>query len=200
MNDDKNPLTEDQVSQLLKKAARPQAPTDMLAKVRARLVEEKAQQLAGGDASAPLDDVPHPATIEATSAPAARSFWRAWAVEGAVVAAAAVAVVIGLSVGDTLPVSRSQGAQAAGVAGEADAQDVEVRVSLAAADVRKLAAEHGLQVVGDATGATVVVEAERAVAQRFLVQLRVAASRAGGEVKGFVPDAKKLRLTILTQP
>ena len=74
MNDARRPLGPDDVEALLKGVARPEAPGDMVAKVRARLAAERA-----GAAGEPI--APEPWTLPVASSPSSEAppksrFWR----------------------------------------------------------------------------------------------------------------------------
>lgn len=192
MSDSKPPLSEEQVSALLKQSQAPAAPeaSDTLAAVRARIAAGEAA------AQAPMDDAaPPPAPVSLAAEREKRGRWKAWSAEVAVVAAAAVAVVIGVTVAGDMKTSGA-GTQAAGVSGEADAKLVELKAPVDAATVRELAAAAGLLEMPASDEGAVVVEGDFRQAKRFLVALRVAAAKQGGEVHGFVPDAARLRFLV----
>lgn len=199
MTDPRRPLGPDDVEALLRRAPRPEPPSDMVAKVRARLAAERATLEAPPAVSetpgAPLAMTAPVASLEER----APSPGRRWAVEGLVVAAAAAALVVAVGLGRGLPRGANPVAEAAGIAGDsAPVVDVHLRASVLDEDrVRRMAEEAGLS-LGEREGRA-VYEGGPTDVRRFLVQLRVEAARAGGEVRGFVPDAGRLRVTVTTE-
>lgn len=133
---------------------------------------------------------------EAPSGAPTPSRTRRFAVEGFAVLAAAAALAIGIFVGRELPREGNPAAEAAGIAAQAGpVVDVHLRApALEEALIRRLALEAGL-LVNEADG-SVRYEGGAHEVRRFLVQLRVEAARSGGEVRGFVPDAGRLRVTV----
>lgn len=213
MSDAHRPLGPDDVEALLRRLERPKAPADMLSKVRARLAAtEGTTEGAAPDGAAPT--VVEPPVVEAASpsAPIASgpapvvdleerraARWRRFAVEGLALAAAAAALVIAVQVGERVPQGGNPAAEAAGIGAE-DTSVVDVRLHARGLDpavIRRLGAEAGLTLEAGLEG--VAVSGGANDVRRFLVSLRVEAARAGVEVNGFIPDAGRLRITVVTE-
>lgn len=211
MSDARRPLGPDDVEALLKRVERPVAPDDMLAKVRARLAAERVAAAAEEPSvdlvpSPPTDDVVAPALfapvacgpVNALEAAKGRP-WLRWGVEGLAVACAVLALVVAVQVGEQLPHAGGPSAEAAGIGGS-DSAVVDARLvakGLDAALVLRLARDAGLKVTEGPEGA--VFEGGAHDVRRFLVSLRVEAARKGVDVQGFVPEAGKLRLSVLVK-
>jgi len=184
-------LSPEQVRSLLRAAPRPEPPNaeDMVSAVRARLAAEEAS------ASAPTADAPAP-PISLDAERQTRRGWKAWVPELAVVAAAAAAIVVAVTLADDMQPGGQTGTQAAGVSGVSDAVVVELSAGVTAEAVREAAAANGMRELPANADGQVVIEGDFRQAKRFLVALRVAAARTGGEVRGFIPDAAHLRFVV----
>lgn len=197
MTDAHRPLGPDDVEALLKRAERPTAPDDMLAKVRARLAAERAPS---PELPSSTPELPSPSSTwpEGDDTRAPRP-WLKWGVEGLLAAAAVAALVVAVQLGESIPRGGSPAAEAAGIGAE-DSTVVDVRLVARGLDegvVRRLASDAGLS--GEEGAEGISFEGGAHDVRRFLVSLRVHAARVGVEVSGFVPEAGRLRITVVTE-
>ena len=169
----------------LRATPRPTPPTDMVARVRARLEEDAARARL---ATAPASPAAHPSEPEV---PPAR-FWRRGA-EIALGLCAAAAVVVGVTFSAQQP--GADGPQTAGIAGASDLVVSEFSApALSAAEIAQLATEAGLH--PEQLGDRQAFVGEQRAAQRFVVALRTAALRRGGEVSGLLPNAERVAIVV----
>lgn len=164
----------DKTLRLLRALPRVDEPGDMVAKVRARIADEKHAQLA--------DVVP----IGAAAAKPRRRL-PFLEVGLGLALAASIAVVVGTNISGR---GAAEDTHAAGLTGEVRAS----RTSLLAPGlpqdvVARLAIQSGMEPVA---GASLVFEGDRDAAARFSVELRVEMAKRGGELSGFVPDADRV--------
>ena len=176
----------------LRRQDRPEAPSDMLAKVRARLTEERRQELGAGREPSATPPFPEPPP---------RSRQARFVVEGLVALAAVLAVVIGVTLGQGAGQRASDlsshTAQAAGIAGGAERATAElVAPGLDKERVASLAKASGMRAVA---GEPLTFEGDRKAAARFSVALRVELARQGGSLVGLVPDAPHVRTVVRTR-
>jgi anti-sigma-K factor RskA len=167
---------------LLKALPAPEAPSDMVGKVRDRLAAERRTQSEG---EAPVDNVVRPA-------------WRRWGgIEAAIglAAAASIAVFVAVAGSSSTGNGKAGDTAAAGIAADNDAVRATVVVpGIAAADVDAAAEKAGMTRV--AAGS---YEGGRREAARFLMALKTIAAERGVEMSGFVPDAEKVRVDVKAQ-
>lgn len=168
----------DKTLRLVRGMPRPDEPTDMVAKVRARLADEKRPSLA--------EVVPFDAAKRDVAGKPRRRLPFLEAGLGLALAAS-IAVVVGTN---TSRRGDRDETHAAGLAGERTAS----RTSLLAPGlppdvVARLAIQSGMEPVA---GASLVFEGDRDAAARFSVELRVEMAKRGGELSGFVPDADRV--------
>jgi anti-sigma factor RsiW len=117
-----------------------------------------------------------------------------YAVEAAVGIAAVVALVVGLNVGPNLRAPQPNAIEAAGLGAEvADAASVLRAPGIAPERVLELARAAELELVDETE---LVFEGEARRVAHFVLQLRLAAAKRGGEVGGLVPDGERVRVTI----
>lgn len=167
---------------LLKALPPPEAPSDMVGKVRDRLAAERRKSEAG---EAPVDNVVRPA-------------WRRWGgVEVAIglAAAASVAVFIAVAGPSSSGNGKAGDTAAAGIAADNDAVLATVVLPGAVAvDVDAAAEKAGMARLAPGS-----YEGGRREAARFLMALKTMAAERGVEMSGFVPDAEKVRVDVKAQ-
>ena len=162
---------------LLKALPAPDAPTDMVGKVRDRLAAERRNAIP----AAREDNVVRPA-------------WRRWGgIEAAIglAAAAGIAVFVGVSGPSKQSTVDASGTAAAGIAGDAPVVSATIVADLAATVVDEAARKAGMVEVTEGS-----YEGGRREAARFVLALKTAAAEKGLEVSGFVPDATRVRIEV----
>lgn len=173
----------------LRRTERPEPPADMLAKVRARLADERRQERAEAALEPAGADV-----VSLEPRPRRARFL----VEAAVGLAAVLAVVIGVTLGGEAREASSGAAQAAGIGGSSPVATAElVAPGLEDARVAALAKQVGMRAL-PAAGGEALFEGDRQAAARFAVALRVELARQGAELQGFLPDVEPVRVSVKT--
>lgn len=176
---------------LLRALPAPEAPSDVVAKVRARLAEERREERRGGSAEmAPASIVGRPPSTTTRR-------WGGFEAAIGLAAAASIAVfiaVVGVGKGDGG--AGPDGTHAAGLSGETRAVPTTVVApGFPRYVVSDLAAQAGMDtVVGD------TYEGDRRAAARFLMKLKETAAVRGVEISGFVPDAERVRIEVRSAP
>lgn len=169
---------------LLKGLPAPEAPGDMVGKVRDRLAAERRQKDEG---DAPVDNVIRPA-------------WRRWGgIEAAIGLAAAASIAVFVAVAGPSSNDAGGGAgkaagdtAAAGIAADTDAVRATVVVpDVPMTDIDAAAEKAGMTRLGEGS-----YEGGRREAARFLMALKTMAAERNTEVSGFVPDAEKVRIDV----
>jgi anti-sigma-K factor RskA len=161
----------------LKAMPKPDAPTDIVGKVRDRLAAERRRALA----EAP--------TLTMRQRP------RWLGIEGAVGLAAAASIAVFIAV-LAQPASTTHGSMpnAAGVSGdEAAVNATLVAPGLAPAVIADLAKQAGMTAVEGG------FDGDRRSAARFVMSLKQAAAEKGVAVSGFVPDAARVHIVVKAQ-
>ena len=176
----------EQTVSLLRALPTPEGPPELVARVRARLADERRA------ASAPVaPEVPGLfAGGAASSAGASRRLGGTAWVAGLALAAG-LALVVGV-VG--LPGQGAAGTEAAGLGGQAAVTTTVVAEGLPTALVADLAARAGLVAVDGG------FEGDRKAAARFVVGLKEAAQARGVAVNGMIPDAERVRVAVQLTP
>ena len=168
---------------MLRALPRPEAPADMVGKVRDKLAAERRK------ASEPVADEPLAKVV--------RPAWKRWAgVEAAIGFAAAASIAIFIAVAGVPGGGNNAGdTGAAGIGADTQAVSATLVVPGMATDVvAKLATDAGMKSV-----APNVYEGDRRAAARFMLALKTAAAEKGVEVSGFLPDAEALRIEVRAQ-
>lgn len=168
---------------LLKALPSPDAPSDMVGKVRDRLAAERRKSEAG---EAPIDNVVRPA-------------WRRWGgIEAAIGLAAAASIAVFVAVAG--PSTKEGGGKAgdtaaAGIAADNDA----VRATVVLPGAVTVDVDAAADKAGMTRLAAGSYEGGRREAARFLMALKTMAAERGVEMSGFVPDAEKVRVDVKAQ-
>jgi anti-sigma factor RsiW len=168
---------------LLKTLPPPDAPADMVGKVRDRLAAERRASL---DAPQRVDNVVRPA----------RRRWGGLEAGIGLAAAAGIAVFIAVA-GPAKDAAKTgeasaDGTAAAGIAGDEPA----VAVTITAADLAPAIVDEAARKAGMVEVSDGVYQGERREAARFLLALKTAAAERGLEISGFVPDAARVRVEV----
>lgn len=171
---------------LLKALPAPEAPANMVGKVRDRLTAERRASAAADRDDNITGNVIRPA-------------WRRFGgLEAGIGLAAAASIAVFFAVagpsGESAPVGdpSAAGTAAAGIAGEAPVvASTIVAPGLLPALVDDAAHKAGMTEVSDG-----VYEGGRREAARFVLALKTAAAERGLEISGFVPDAARVRIAV----